>query len=585
MVTLLSIFKIARNRNFHISSPDVLKPGQIIQGEINKIYHNNNAQINIGNKVVIAQLEAPLAVGGHYYFQVESVSDQVQLKVIGQKTSNQSTQNIDDLMRLLDVRSNQINKSFIQHLMKHHIPFSQTQVKMAIQLLGQVTNKEVAQNILHYMISENLPLTEEVFQALYTVYTEDLSNQLHQFRQQLLNKQESISTIEQQLIDRIDPMVSNITDRSPMTQITEEGSQNLFNLVKATGLIENVDFFTWKLEWDNFVTHQTNSSKAIPFNLDVEKSIEALLFIKDHQHQLKQHAQKLLDRWVMISSEGTLTIKDFTLFKQEINQIIAPLFTRFPTYDFMQAMQNNSVHIQQILSILQTLANGQSYEQIDDILHLSTNEANDGLTPKQMFLTLLNRMINSMGLTDENLVFNEQFNQTTPSIKSMIIQLLQQNDPSITEHAQQLLHFINGIQLQSVHETNHFIYASLLLPGEKLNLNSDLQLEFESKKTKDGKINPNFCRILFYLDLKNIAETIIDMHIQNRFVSITVFNDQNKIKDQCTRLQPLLKESLKDYDYELTNIHVKPLQNQTSFEKTKPVQQKSKSYKGIDYRI
>src|SRR5699024_10101587 len=117
---------------------------------------------------------------------------------------------------------------------------------------------------------------------------------------------------------------------------------------------------------------------------------------------------------------------------------------------------------------------------------------------------------------------NATFNQSFPSIKSMLIQYIQQNNASNNEQAQQLLHIMNGLQLQSIHETNSFIYASLQIPGEKLHLNNDLQLEFESKKTEDGKINPDYCRILFYLELTNLDETIIDMHIQNRYISITV---------------------------------------------------------------
>src|SRR5699024_3997090 len=70
------------------------------------------------------------------------------------------------------------------------------------------------------------------------------------------------------------------------------------------------------------------------------------------------------------------------------------------------------------------------------------------------------------------------------TMKGLLLQLTQQND-SLGERAQHVLHFINGLQLQSVHETSHFIQASLQVPGEKIGLNNDLFMEFESKKT-DG---------------------------------------------------------------------------------------------------
>ena len=47
---------------------------------------------------------------------------------------------------------------------------------------------------------------------------------------------------------------------------------------------------------------------------------------------------------------------------------------------------------------------------------------------------------------------------------------------------------------------------------------------------KDGKIDPDFARILFYLDLESIDKTIIDMQVQNSVVSVTVFNADDTLK-------------------------------------------------------
>lgn len=44
----------------------------------------------------------------------------------------------------------------------------------------------------------------------------------------------------------------------------------------------------------------------------------------------------------------------------------------------------------------------------------------------------------------------------------------------------------------------NFIQASMQIPGGKLATNNDLYIEFESKKTEEGQINPDYCRILFY---------------------------------------------------------------------------------------
>ena len=47
---------------------------------------------------------------------------------------------------------------------------------------------------------------------------------------------------------------------------------------------------------------------------------------------------------------------------------------------------------------------------------------------------------------------------------------------------------------------------------------------------EDGKIDADFARILFYLELESIEKTIIDMQVQNRVVTVTVFNADETLK-------------------------------------------------------
>src|SRR5699024_2285117 len=153
------------------------------------------------------------------------------------------------------------------------------------------------------------------------------------------------------------------------------------------------------------------------------------------------------------------------------------------------------------------------------------------LPAQDRFLGQVRQMLLFSGITDENLISQDIVtSQSNQTVKSMLIQMLQQNDGVGNERVQELLHHLNGVQMQSVQEAGSFIQASLVVPGIKLALNNDIYIEFESKKTEDGKINPEFCRILFYLDLAHLQETIIDMQIQKRLVTVTVFNDHQTLK-------------------------------------------------------
>ena len=72
----------------------------------------------------------------------------------------------------------------------------------------------------------------------------------------------------------------------------------------------------------------------------------------------------------------------------------------------------------------------------------------------------------------------------------------------------------NGVQHQLV----------MQVPLEFFGKRIDATLQWNGRMKEDGKIDPDFARILFYLDLHSLEKTIIDMQVQNRIVSVTVFN-------------------------------------------------------------
>ena len=48
-----------------------------------------------------------------------------------------------------------------------------------------------------------------------------------------------------------------------------------------------------------------------------------------------------------------------------------------------------------------------------------------------------------------------------------------------------------------------------------------LHLEWNGRMKENGKIDSEFARIMFYLQLDTLEETVVDMQVQNRIVTIT----------------------------------------------------------------
>lgn len=79
------------------------------------------------------------------------------------------------------------------------------------------------------------------------------------------------------------------------------------------------------------------------------------------------------------------------------------------------------------------------------------------------------------------------------------------------------------------------------------------------KKNKDGKLDPDYCRILFYLDLKNLKEVVVDMQVQNRIVTLLIMSDNPELKTIASPLLSNLKEGLQQIRYQLSSVQFKPL--------------------------
>src|SRR5699024_8654673 len=143
------------------------------------------------------------------------------------------------------------------------------------------------------------------------------------------------------------------------------------------------------------------------------------------------------------------------------------------------------------------------------------------------------------------------------------------------------------LQLQTRAE-NNLLHAHLQLPGEKIGLPDDLFIKFEGRKTKDDKIDTEFCRILFFLNLHHIEETIIDMNIQKRVITITIYNDYDeRLANQMSQYRELLNEGLEQLNYRLSNVRFKPLEEKNNISETNQdtKQAPPTSQEGFDLRI
>jgi len=110
-------------------------------------------------------------------------------------------------------------------------------------------------------------------------------------------------------------------------------------------------------------------------------------------------------------------------------------------------------------------------------------------------------------------------------------------------------------------------------------------VQWSGRKKENGEIDPAYCRVLFYLELEYLNEVIVDMHIQNRIMNMTIVNDTEKVKFIAEPFIKTLKDNLRNLGFTLTSISFQPTFAKGADTKKKENPYTSNSYSGVDIRV
>ncbi|MCJ8006248.1 hypothetical protein ACFFF5_04040 [Lederbergia wuyishanensis] len=204
-------------------------------------------------------------------------------------------------------------------------------------------------------------------------------------------------------------------------------------------------------------------------------------------------------------------------------------------------------------------------------------------------LLLLKQSLQRTGIFYENTLLDSEQNHELlkESMKPLLVQFLQESQSIQSESksiAEQLLFRMNGFQLLSSENgpIHHLLYEIPIKLGD---YPSEIAMQWSGKRTEDGKINSDFCRIIFYLDLEHLKETMVDMQVQNRIVSVTILNSSEELKNLSTDMLPAVISGLKELDYRLSSINFKTPDNYNKQDSKKNRYHSKQSYNGVDIRI
>lgn len=593
-----------------------MKEGQVVHGTIKKLFPNQTAEVQIGNQKVIAKLETPLKAGDAHFFQVTKSEPELQLKVVsGPLTQGNSiAQQAQQLLQAMNLTKTTEMQAIVQFYLKEQLPISKDLLLQAEQLLKQlpsnVTMKEGLEAIRK--ISElKFPLTSQILESVLSgksksglqTLIQDLKAALQQDVSLSSNVKNNLLQTLQKIADPFGEPVAGVVlgKQIEILQNSQSSMSTKFSLLQA---LKEAEILPSTVALNNI---PPSISTSLPNSVgDIMSSlIQAPI---NEQSKMIPQIREWVNTLPLITTEQKEQILSF--LKDNGQPIQIPMLNNALLKVFAEQSQQaiftkDASGITAKEHLLSLLGKGTSQEVISQTLQrvmtLSKTTEDPFFTTslKQSEEKVLNQIdgkafehamkevLKNLGFSYEAKINhpNEDVRKLAVELKPQLVELIQNQAIStpLKDHANSLLNRMNGLQLLS-NENGHQHQLLMQVPLEFLGKKMDATLEWNGRMKEDGKIDSDFARIMFYLHLETIEETVVDMQVQNRVVTISLYNNDVRLQPIANMLKESLKEGLVTVGYKLSGVFVKTFDEQkisSSLNSKLP----SKESQGVDIRI
>lgn len=655
MPIMSSVQSQASNGNVQ-SQPLVLKEGQMVHGQIKQLFPGQTAEIQIGNQTMVAKLEVPMKAGDSYYFQVNSVKPELQLKIIAGPTSTSEGQP-QQLTKLMDAmqlpKSNEMTQ-LLNFVMKNKIPMTREGLIQAEVLLKGIPQAEraVALEAIQKIVELKLPITETNLRSIMSVQSkEGLHMVLASLRASLLTDSTVPADAKRIITASLDKMVKPFIEATGNALL----ASSLVNLLEKTSSPESRFATVQLLKGAGFLPERTslaNLQQVITSLLTTESSaikqaafpnsqsvattmtgspmpINSTQNIQEMGTVLRQIANmpsasittQLEGVKTLINSESGLSsankavlnaivdqaasarpspetnarfVQQFSeaLLKMTAENVIASPFrqdikgemAKEPLLAILNQGNNQdlSPKLAEMIKVAERSQNPE-IQKLVQAAEVAVMTAVEGKAVKEAIQTV----IRSLGLNYESALLgkNPDIARLAETLKPQLLALMQ--DPTVSQTikdgAEAIVTRMNGPLLMSG-DTGVQHQLVMQVPLEFFGKRIDAMLEWNGRMKEDGKIDPDFARILFYLDLHSLEKTVIDMQVQNKVVSVTVFNANEGIKDIGAGMIEPLKEGLENAGYKLSGVFFKDFEEDKKDVKVQK-DTTTANKQGVDFRI
>ncbi|ARK31017.1 hypothetical protein [Halalkalibacter krulwichiae] len=493
--------------------------GQIFQGRITNLYPNDVATLTMNGIQLTARMEVALTVGQRYWFEVKEASGIPRLKIIDdniKQRESSATTSTERLRQQLDLPSTKSMSTLLRLLSRNQLPFLKEDVLKGYTILRELNQlNERGYRTIMNMIKSSIHISREAFLSFQSM--EKQPSLLAQITK-LYHSLEPINTPASKevrlLIENIiKPNYTQII-QSPITQLLaklgeNEGARQLLSrlgILKRETPIQEI-FQTFERNFKN-PTYREIVEKLWP-----ETSTNRDLL---NMNQLIRKVNIAAGKQGMGQLQQLLQLFHSPIRAEEVYA----KWLQLPQASLSQEEKN----------VLQTI--------LMTATPFNIQEA-PGLHLKNLFLMLGLQYENDLASFFQGDLGQESIHSNR--LKALLMMLTQHDLPeNVSVQVKQSLVRLTGQQLLMHEQSGAFHQYLYQLPIVLGTYSTDLTLKWEGKKDDEGKLDPKYCRVLFYLTLAHLREIIIDVHIQNRIVQIDIYNDKERPDALLSLLLPLL---------------------------------------------
>ncbi|WP_342561530.1 DNA ligase [Paenibacillus sp. FSL R7-0345] len=180
------------------------------------------------------------------------------------------------------------------------------------------------------------------------------------------------------------------------------------------------------------------------------------------------------------------------------------------------------------------------------------------------------------------------------TLKGVLLQVMGSSDapPAVKDAAGQLVAQLTGQQLlMNTDRTAPFAQVTMFLPLRGPDGEETASVHIQSRRGRKGELDAANCRLWFDLDMKQLGQTLVDVQVVDRIVSLKLHNNDPWVLELLEGRRDDVAAAVESIGYQLSSLRTEPLPEVKAVSgpagavSARRAKFTPDSYKGVDYRI